>query len=106
DTVTCVRLERQRESDDSKGWSWYENPFTGTREFNGLKVMMALLNTWDLKQINNGSVGGQYAVADLGASFGRTGNSFTRSKGVMNDYADTKFIEKVTATHVDFVMHS
>ena len=38
--------------------------------------------------------------------FGRTGNSFTRSKGVMKDYAETKFIEKVTPTYVDFVMHS
>ena len=68
--------------------------------------MMALLNGWDLKQINNGSVDGQYGVADLGASFGRTGNSFTRSKGVMKDYAETKFIDKVTPTYVDFVMHS
>ena len=68
--------------------------------------MMALINGWDLKQINNGSVDGQYGVSDLGASFGRTGNNFTRSKGVMKDYAETKFIEKVTPTYVDFVMHS
>jgi len=112
DTVTSVRLERERQTgqsgqiDDAKGWSWYENPFDGTREFNGLKVMMALLNLWDLKQVNNGSLDGQYQVDDLGASLGRTGNSFTRSKGVMKDYASTKFIENVTPTHVDFVMHS
>jgi hypothetical protein len=42
----------------------------------------------------------------LGATFGRTGNSLTRSKGVMRDYAEAKFIERVTPTHVDFVMHS
>lgn len=106
DTVTSVRLERHRKSDDAKGWSWYENPFVGTRELNGLKVMMALINIWDLKQINNGSADGQYAVTDLGASFGRTGNSFTRSKGVVEDYAASKFIENVTPTYVDFVMHS
>src|ERR1051326_2595420 len=29
-------------------WSWDKNPFTGTREFQGLVVMMALLNNWDL----------------------------------------------------------
>ena len=104
--VTGVRLERDGKSGDSKGWSWYENPFDGTRELNGLKVMMALINGWDLKQINNGSMDGQYQVVDLGASFGRTGNSFTRSKGVMKDYAGTKFIENVTPTYVDFVMHS
>ena len=106
DTVTGVRLERARKSDDLNGWSWYENPFTGTRELNGLKVMMALLNAWDLKQINNGSADGQYGVDDLGASFGQTGNSFTRSKGVMKDYARATFIDVVTPTYVDFVMHS
>jgi hypothetical protein len=106
DSVTDVRIEPARKSDDSKDWSWYENPFIGTRELNGLKVMMALINSWDLKLINNESVNGQYGVADLGASFGRTGNNFTRSKGVMEDYASTKFIQKVTPTYVDFVMHS
>jgi hypothetical protein len=106
DTVTDVRLEREGKSDDTKGWSWYENPFLGTRELNGLKVMMALINGWDLKLINNESVDGQYGVSDLGASFGRTGNNFSRSKGLMKDYAETRFIEKITPTYVDFVMHS
>jgi len=106
DTVTSVRLERDHKRNDSKDWSWYENPFTGTREFNGLKVMMALINIWDLKQVNNGSADGEYWVTDLGASFGRTGNNFTRSKGIVEDYAASKFIEKVTPTYVDFVMHS
>ena len=72
--------------------------------------MMALINNWDLKEINNEILdeGGEprYEVADLGASFGRTGNPFGRSKGVMKDYAKTKFIEKVTPESVDFVMHS
>jgi len=106
DIVTNVRLERDRKGDDSKDWSWYENSFTGTRELNGLKVMMALINMWDLKQVNNSLPDGQYRVADLGASFGSTGNSFTRSKAVMKDYAETKFILNVTPEYVDFVMHS
>jgi hypothetical protein len=106
DTVTGVRLERMRKGDDPEGWSWYENSFSGTRELNGLKVMMALINMWDLKQVNNSSMNGQYRVADLGATFGNTGNMFTRSKGVMKDYAGTKFIDKVTPEYVDFVMHS
>jgi hypothetical protein len=106
DVVTNVRLERDRKGDDSKDWSWYENAFTGTRELNGLKVMMALINMWDLKQVNNSLPDGQYRVADLGASFGSTGSSFTRSKAVMKDYAGTKFIGKVTPEYVDFVMHT
>jgi hypothetical protein len=106
DTVTSVRLERADSGGDSTEWSWYESTFEGTRELNGLKVMMALINGWDLKQVNITAIDGRYQVADLGASFGRTGNSFTRSKGVLKDYEDTKFIEKVTSTQVDFVMHS
>ena len=110
-TVTGVRLERDPGGEDSTPWSWYDNPFLGTREFNGLKVMMALVNNWDLKAVNNGASGagrggGQYGITDLGATLGRTGNSLTRSKGVVSDYADSQFIDKVTPTYVDFVMHS
>ena len=45
-------------------------------------------------------------VSDLGASFGETGNAITRSKSNLNDYAESKFIQKVTAEHVDFVLNS
>jgi len=108
--VSGARLERDT-SAGSTTWSWYDNPFIGTREFNGLRVMMALINNWDLKDVNNSvttSAGGErvYRITDLGATFGRTGNSFTRSKGVLRDYADSRFIDKVTPTHVDFVLHS
>jgi len=111
--VRGARLERQDGGKKLKNWSWYENPFVGTREFNGLRVMMALINNWDLKEINNGvyvydegGAEGRYAISDLGASLGRTGNNFSRSRGVMKDYAETKFIKKVTPEYVDFVMHS
>lgn len=111
DMVTGVRLERAGRREESNTWSWYDNPFIGTREFNGLRVMMALINNWDLKAINNAASdtvagGGQYRITDLGATFGRTGNSLNRSKGVLRDYAETPFIEKVTPAYVDFVMHS
>jgi hypothetical protein len=110
--VSGARLERQGGgSEDTATWSWYDNPFVGTREFNGLRVMMALVNNWDLKDVNNrvsdtAEGGAQYGITDLGATFGRTGNIVTRSKSVAKDYAETKFIAKVTATHVDFVMQS
>ena len=39
--------------EEAATWSWHDNPFVGTREFNGLKVMMALVNNWDLKDVNN-----------------------------------------------------
>jgi hypothetical protein len=108
--VREVRLERQGGGKKLKNWSWSQNPFAGTREFNGLRVMMALINNWDLKEINNGifDVNGEprYEVTDLGASLGRTGNRFGRSKGVMKDYAESKFIQKVTPESVDFVFHT
>ena len=51
--VREARLERQGQGKKLNNWSWYKNPFVGTREFNGLRVMMALINNWDLKEINN-----------------------------------------------------
>ncbi len=109
--VREARLERADDGKKSKDWSWYETRVAGTREFNGLRVMMALINNWDLKADNNsihdqGDAGRLYFVSDLGASFGRTGSTFTRSKGVMHDYLQTGFVQKVRPDHVDFVMHS
>ncbi len=109
--VRDVRLERTEDEKKSKDWSWYETRVAGTREFNGLKVMMAFINNWDLKADNNsvydqGEAGPRYVVSDLGASLGRTGSSFSRSKGVMKDYTQTKFVKRVTPEQVDFVMHS
>ena len=58
-------------------WSWYENPFVGTREFGGLIVANLLLTNWDWKTSNNkiyatGDGGAhRYVVRDLGASLGR-----------------------------------
>jgi hypothetical protein len=109
--VRDARLERQDGKKKLSNWSWYKNPFVGTREFNGLRVMVALINNWDLKEINNGvyaasGAEGRYLISDLGASLGRTGNSFSRSRGVMKDYVETKFVKKVTPKDVDLVMHS
>ncbi len=42
---------RHMEKDDE--WHWRKNPFSGTREFNGLRVMMSLINNWDVKDENN-----------------------------------------------------
>src|ERR1051325_6769354 len=77
-----VRFEARPESVDREGeWKWDDNPFKGTREFQGLKVMMVLLNNWDIKDSNNvilatrGTRGTElrYAISDLGATLGDTG---------------------------------
>jgi hypothetical protein len=61
-------------------WSWYDNPFVGSREFGGLIVSNLILNSWDWKTSNNkiyrlSSPGTaparRFVVRDLGASLGR-----------------------------------
>lgn len=106
-----VRLERKPADSRKLGqWDWFSNPFVGGRELNGLRVMMLLLNNWDLKAVNNAvyDEGGalRYVVSDLGATFGQGGNAMQRSKSSPVDYAATTFIERVTASSVDFTLHS
>lgn len=72
---------------------------------------MALMNNWDLKEINNGIYEApreepRYVISDLGATFGRTGNPLRRSKSNLREYRETKFIQRVTPEHVDFVLSS
>ena len=109
--VHGARLERKLPTVKKLGnWDWFDNPFLGQRELNGLRVMMSLLNNWDLKEINNSiyAVTGEhrYLVSDVGATFGNTGNPLTRSKGKPGDYEDSEFMAKVTPDVVDFVLHS
>jgi len=110
-TVHRARLERKsKEMEELGTWDWFANPLQGKREFNGLRVMMSLVNDWDISTNNNSiyEIGDErrYVVSDLGASLGKTGNNFTRSKSSPRDYARSKFIKKSNSEFVDFVMHS
>lgn len=110
-TVQRARLKRRTKEIKKLGhWDWFDNPFLGTRELNGLRIMMSLLDNWDLKTSNNSiyEVGGErrFLVSDVGATFGKTGGRATRSKSVPHDYVESKFIDKVRPDSVDFVMHS
>jgi hypothetical protein len=101
-TVRGARLERTSKVVKKVGeWDWFKNPFVGQRELNGLRVMMSLVNNWDLDQKNNSidAMDGErrYVVSDVGASFGNTGNMLTRSKSAPKDYADSTFIENPTS---------
>jgi len=108
--VTGARLERSVKGQRKAGnWSWRDNPFTGSRELDGLKVLLALINDWDLKEINNDIYverDGErhYAVADLGASFGRNSNEYARSKGDADGYRQSTFIRQIRSDEVDFVL--
>ena len=109
--VHGARLELRRKDVKKLGdWDWFENPFKGAKELNSLRVMMCLINNWDLDADNNSiyETGSErrYVVSDAGASFGKTGDSNSRSKNVLKDYVQARFIEKVSGNDVDFVMHS
>ncbi|HTU35499.1 MAG TPA: hypothetical protein VMF66_16975 [Candidatus Acidoferrum sp.] len=109
--VHDARLELERKDVRKLGdWSWFHSPFEHTKELNGLRVIMCLVDNWDLKDDNNSvyQVGDQrfYLVSDLGSSFGKTGNYFTRSKGVLKNYSRAKFIQNEHDDLVDLVMHS
>jgi hypothetical protein len=110
-SIRDVRLKRHLEDRKEIGnWRWRDDSVAGPRELNGLKVMMALINNWDLKDENNELLGGKdsaaqyYIVSDLGASFGTTGITFpfSRSKDDLQEYVHSKFIDKMTPEYVDF----
>ncbi len=119
-TVRNVRLKRYLEGEKKVGiWKWSDNPFTGTKELGGLRVMMALINNWDLKDNNNsifhekhadGADGPEniYMVSDIGASFGTTGVTLMEkaTDGDLHYYSRSKFLRKVTPTYVDFATPS
>ena len=113
-TMHNVRLKRYSKSEKKIAtWEWRNNPFSGTREFNGLRVMMALMNNWDLKTENNavfeekGAAQGnrsRYVVNDLGATFGTAGITLPlkRAKGNLREYSRSKFIKHLKPQYVDF----
>jgi hypothetical protein len=112
-----VRLKREQGEKKVDIWSWRTNPFVGTRELDGLRVMMAVINNWDLKDENNAIRDEKrkddgdkrvYEVSDLGASFGTTGRglSHTKTKGNLRAYTRSKFIKKERPEFVDFSVPS
>jgi hypothetical protein len=108
-SVRNARLKKESADEKKIGnWRWRHDAFTGTRELNGLRVVMAVINNWDLKDVNNAIYQTDneriYMVGDLGASFGAAGRSWPAhtAKGNIDSYRQSKFIRKVTAFTVDF----
>lgn len=117
-TFENVRFEaRPANVERLNKWEWKQNPFVGKREFQGLKILMALMENWDLKDSNNKvlriSTNGRdelhYIVSDLGATFGKTGGqkspiAFLRKiKGSRNepdDYVSDEFIDEIRGNQV------
>jgi len=114
-TFTNVRFEARPEDVKRVGeWKWSENPFVQTREYQGLKIMMALINNWDIKDSNNemlqfrGRDGDVlvYIISDLGATFGHASGTplfwrITRSRNNPKNYANSNFLKKVKDNRVE-----
>jgi len=111
---SCVEAEDGRfidarfEADDPEvakffeehSWAWDSNPFVGTRELTGLKLVMMLLSNWDSKDRRDVALGSntaifvsrvhkwprshreaQYLLTDWGGAMGRWGsNIVTRGR--------------------------
>lgn len=80
---------------EEHSWAWNDNPFVGTRELQGLKILSMLLSNWDTKDrrdVARGSntaifeqtvAGGRearYLITDWGGAMGRWGNAITRGR--------------------------
>lgn len=116
-TFDRVRLEARPDNVMRIGhWKWNSNPFDGTDELEGLKIMMVLMKNWDVENGQNQqllvTVGErsevQYVISDLGATFGKLGNNnlpfifrLGRSVGNPEDYAKTDLVRRDNGRTID-----
>lgn len=117
-TFKNARLEARPENVERLDeWKWKDNPFVGSNELQGLKIMMVFLTNWDLLDLqnkvlrvnNNGTVEHQFVISDLGATFGKLGNNnlpfFFRLGRKTNDpgtWYEAGFVSGVKGGMIDF----
>lgn len=81
---------------EEHGWAWNDNPFVGSRELQGLKMLVMLLSNWDTKDrrdvargsnmaifevpLQGGGREARYLITDWGGSMGKWGNVMTRGR--------------------------
>ena len=100
-------------------WSWYDNPFVGTRAFKGLVLANLMLSNWDFKANNNriytvkppiGDASRIFVVQDLGASLGIETprllhkirlRSLRGTKGRIEDFERSGFVRRVNGERVE-----
>jgi len=90
-------------------WDWADNPYVGSKEYQGLIVLLVMFNSTDLKNSNNslyerrdGDLVEQWYVArDVGSALGDT-DRFTPRKNHADSFEKMPFILGVTNGYVDF----
>jgi hypothetical protein len=84
----CFKLDDKsfKKYFEEKSWAWNDNPFVGTRELNGLKLLFLLLSIWDSKDQRDVARGSNtaifkrknelhYLIIDWGGGMGKWGNN-------------------------------
>jgi hypothetical protein len=102
---------------DKESWHWDNNPFVGTKELSGLKIVLMLVSNWDSKDQRDGGRGSNTAIfkydktgevhyifGDWGGSMGQWGGVFRRSKWDAKDFSGQSddFVKGVSNGMVEF----
>jgi hypothetical protein len=94
---------------ETGSWQWDDNPFVGTKPYQGLIVLLMMFNSTDLKSSNNslyefrdGDLVKQYYLArDLGAALGDT-NQISPRKNDPDSFEKVPFLLGATGGKVQF----
>ena len=112
-TFRVARFEKRPSNVTRIGhWDLQNNPFLGSRELSGLKILLMLINNWDVRSANTAIVrvppsGGRaeesYMLSDVGTAFGRSGGILKKhTRWNPQHYADQRFIRGVARGMLEF----
>jgi hypothetical protein len=105
---------------DEHSWAWNDNPFIGTHELNGLKIVMMWLSNWDAKDVRDVARGSntaifeypgdggfreaRYLIIDWGGALGKWGSIVRRGRWDCHAFAaeNAAFITGVDGEFVRF----
>lgn len=90
-------------------WKWKDNPFVGTKPYQGLLVILLMFNSSDLKDSNNqlyelrGPTGREfrYVVRDLGTALGSTAR-LEPVRGDIDVFERLGFVKQIGTEFVEF----
>jgi hypothetical protein len=105
---------------DEHSWSWNDNPFVGTKQLSGLKIVTMLLSNWDTKDRRDVARGSntaifevpsrwgseaRYLITDWGGAMGRWGSNIV-SRGRWDpagfEQQTAQFVTDVRDGYVNF----
>ena len=97
---------------DAGAWRWEENPFVGSKPYQGLLVLLMMFNSTDLKNSNNtlyerrdgNRVERWYVVRDIGSALGDT-DTLSARKNHVESFERHPYILGVRGGHVEFKAH-